>query len=537
MKPTELEKGKSVVLPPKLFEDRPDYSSTTSESDNNGYSPATDAKFFLSSDIPAGTNNQIPTTSLDGNQSRVFQKLVLNKDNYGKPTVSQDYTRCVHCLRYHQHCDRLLPKCSKRVTESGCVYLKKGVYDTVTKTVRAWEAASGSKRRSVSRSVIPEPKPSADMRVDDTTLKAATQASPKQIFWIDGDISNSQRSCPKPILRLITKYLTEFEKEVLTARWPPDKTVDTDRGRTAFHVHMETNEKIPLARYHYGRNSQFFVAWIPGQTTNDAPEPAICKFSVYNGLVIERDEQSWKAITWKTWAPREVSQNSHTIYRCIPDNGSGRRVNVHNSAVRQKRVSESAADRLASYAPSDDNNGLLDRMAVTTFNRSFSTADGSLKRKRAESIDLDESGPSELVSAGLRSLPDSGGRASSHFDPPQNPHVTRSSVRLLNGQSVSKDGYKPGGEGGGRALAVTEKIDPSNNSRASQYVARKLKKEGPNVTCIFRDKDGNEKGIYPYDECDTAQKLCDVACVAQIAQIEPPATRLLKISFDGGGEG
>lgn len=113
-----------------------------------------------------------------------------------------------------------------------------------------------------------------------------------KFFWIDGDISNSQRSCPKPILRLITKYLTEFEKEVLTARWPPDKTVDTDRGRTAFHVHMETNEKIPLARYHYGRNSQFFVAWIPGQTTNDAPEPAICKFSVYNGLVIERETNS-----------------------------------------------------------------------------------------------------------------------------------------------------------------------------------------------------------------------------------------------------
>lgn len=66
---------------------------------------------------------------------------------------------------------------------------------------------------------------------------------------------------------------------------------------------------------------------------------------------------------------------------------------------------------------------------------------------------------------------------------------------------------------------------------------RQPTKRGPDVVCIFKDSLGNVCGDYDYGECDTAQKLFDVACVAGIAQIEPPATRLLNVQFDRGGEG
>ena len=62
-------------------------------------------------------------------------------------------------------------------------------------------------------------------------------------------------------------------------------------------------------------------------------------------------------------------------------------------------------------------------------------------------------------------------------------------------------------------------------------------KKGLDLSVSFQDSSGEVRGTYPYDECNTAQKLFDVACVAQIAQIEPPATRLLKVKFDRGGEG
>lgn len=59
----------------------------------------------------------------------------------------------------------------------------------------------------------------------------------------------------------------------------------------------------------------------------------------------------------------------------------------------------------------------------------------------------------------------------------------------------------------------------------------------PPLTVIFKDSSGTIQGSYPYNECNTAEKLFDVACVSRIAQIEPPATRLLKVEFEGGGDG
>lgn len=54
---------------------------------------------------------------------------------------------------------------------------------------------------------------------------------------------------------------------------------------------------------------------------------------------------------------------------------------------------------------------------------------------------------------------------------------------------------------------------------------------------VFNNSSGEIEGSHPCDKCDTAEKLFDVACVARIAQIKPPATRLLEIEFDGGGYG
>lgn len=129
-------KETSVISPRKPLDDRPDYSSTTSESEED-FSPSVDAKLFLSHDITAGGSNQTPNTNSISSQTRILQKLVLEKASYAKPTVTEDYTRCIYCLRHHRHCGRMLPKCSTCATESDCVYLKKGIYPTVTKIVRA----------------------------------------------------------------------------------------------------------------------------------------------------------------------------------------------------------------------------------------------------------------------------------------------------------------------------------------------------------------------------------------------------------------
>lgn len=53
----------------------------------------------------------------------------------------------------------------------------------------------------------------------------------------------------------------------------------------------------------------------------------------------------------------------------------------------------------------------------------------------------------------------------------------------------------------------------------------------------FKNKGGGIEGLYSYDECDTAEKFLDVACVIQTAQIEPSATRLLNIQCAVAGYG
>lgn len=63
---------------------------------------------------------------------------------------------------------------------------------------------------------------------------------------------------------------------------------------------------------------------------------------------------------------------------------------------------------------------------------------------------------------------------------------------------------------------------------SASFVVREPRKKGPNLSVSFQDSSGEVRGTYPYDECDTAQKLFDVACVAQIAQIEPPSNTTLK---------
>lgn len=355
--------------------------------------------------------------------------------------------------------------------------------------------------------------------MDDRALQPAAQTSLKHIAWLDGDISNSQRYCRKPILKLIMNHLTEFESGVAATKWPPSKGVTHDAGRIVRYVHVETDEEVAMARYQYGKNSQFFVVWLPGKTTNDPPEPAICKFQVYDGTVITRHGQSWKAITWKTWVLRNIARKSHTIWRCVPSGSAPAQSAVASSrrASSVKTATTSRTAHLQGYISSDDEQiSLRPRSAIL---------EGSIKRKRTEIFgndetttffkrqkDTDHQGGTNGLDSDRRKewLNDKGSRISPPRDAGPNPHATRSPTRVSNGQTQQKE---------------------------SRYFTREPVKKGPNLTCVFQDKAGTDQEAYPYDECDTAQKLFDVACVDKIAHIEPPPTRLLKISFDGGGEG
>lgn len=89
--------------------------------------------------------------------------------------------------------------------------------------------------------------------------------------------------------------------------------------------------------------------------------------------------------------------------------------------------------------------------------------------------------------------------------------------------------------------ANDHKSDPTriahNTQQAGNYLVREPQRKGPPLAVVFRDNFGKIEGSYPYHECDTAEKLFDVACVTRIARIEPPATRLSKVEFEGGGNG
>lgn len=120
--------------------------------------------------------------------------------------------------------------------------------------------------------------------------------------------------------------------------------------------------------------------------------------------------------------------------------------------------------------------------------------------------------PNTIADSGPGGLFPSGPFSSASIDEPTHSHATRSSTK----DALFKHIARP----------------PSAN-----FVVREPRKKGPNLSVSFQDSSGEVRGTFTYEECDTAQKLFDVACVAQIAQIEPPATRLLKIKFSGGGEG
>ena len=172
---------------------------------------------------------------------------------------------------------------------------------------------------------------------------------------------------------------------------------------------------------------------------------------------------------------------------------------------------------LQGYVSSDDEQiSIRPRSAVL---------EGSVKSKRTETFgndettaftkrqkDTDDHGGTNGLDPHRRKerLNDKGSRTSLPLEPPPHPHATRSITRVSNGQ--------------------TQQVE-------SRYFTQEPVTKGLNLIDVFRDRDGNDREAYPYDECDTAQRLFDVACVAQIAQIQPPATWLLKISFDGGGEG
>lgn len=92
--------------------------------------------------------------------------------------------------------------------------------------------------------------------------------------------------------------------------------------------------------------------------------------------------------------------------------------------------------------------------------------------------------------------------------------------------------------------SVTARAHSSNGAttataprQAFKYLVREPQMKEPPLTVVLKDSSGTIQGSYPYDECNTAEKLFDVACVSRIALIEPPSTRLLKVEFEGGVDG
>lgn len=73
--------------------------------------------------------------------------------------------------------------------------------------------------------------------------------------------------------------------------------------------------------------------------------------------------------------------------------------------------------------------------------------------------------------------------------------------------------------------------------QATKYLVTEPQMKDPPLTAVFKDGSGTIQGSYPYSECNTTEKLFDVACVSRVAQIELPATRHLKVEFEASGDG
>ena len=511
---------------------RPDYSSTTSESEDQEPSPYPDTRFFLESDVPYPKTELGLTSQQASPQSKCPGLSILDKSNYDLPYADEaTYFRCIQCVKLHNVCNRALPFCSRCTSDTECVYLNRdlGSYKNQAEAIAAYEKSNPPQKRAPSKSVTPfgQSAPSSASAGRPFADKLNAQPGPKTIEWMDGDISHSQKKCPTSIVKQINTYRSGFESSVAATMWPSTKTCLYDKGRALIFVDQQTDQEVPVARYVYGNITQFFVVWLPSKNVAGVSKPAIFKFKVFkNEAAVRRNGTNYKPVYWQTWVPKGVHRESRTIIRYIEDKTKPKWTPSQTLAgplVAAANVdTEKSATQQRRHVPNNDWSSASDGDEDTP---QRSTSLVGVKRAHNSSTLSNDAGAraKRLEPGGWATYPslarDRGHRGwfkGPAFSPSRN-----------SGQQHHES-----------TRASTTLSLPLPNARSSStYPMRQPTKRGPDVVCIFKDSLGNVCGDYDYGECDTAQKLFDVACVAGIAQIEPPATRLLNVQFDRGGEG
>lgn len=205
----------------------------------------------------------------------------------------------MRCVSKHTSCDRRVPFCKNCKSTSDCVYWKKGTFSTQKGALRAYRASllPATKEGPTTASSLKPPGTANKLEVS----RPQPNTMIKDIEFLDGDISHSQKRCPSSIIKLIGRNLVEFDKRIASGLWSANRTCYVDRERESLYVNPKTDREVLVARYRYGGSHQFFVVWLPGRDPSDVLEPAVCKFRVYNndGHVI-RNGKSWLPLVWKS---------------------------------------------------------------------------------------------------------------------------------------------------------------------------------------------------------------------------------------------
>lgn len=517
---------------PRRVDSRPDYSSTTSESgDDTSAFPET--KFFLESDVP------YPDYSLTTISDKSFSNIdpggpsTLDRSTYKKSYVDEEtYTRCVVCLKRHYHCDRKLTHCSRCTSASECIYVNRLGYKNQNEAIEAFLRHQGSRQREPSSSaqsatkteraektVRSDPRKPNLGSVANSAHNGPTPSAVKTVTWLDGDIFHSQKKCPVSILKQIKRHLPESERSVAATVWPGQKTCYYDCGRALLFVDELTDREVPVARYKYGTKSQFFVVWYPSEDKQKLI-PSIFRFKVYkNDPAVQRNSKTWKPVHWHTWVPIGTHHKPRVIIRYLEDKPlnmrffppaqeSGKPQTFETT--EEKRSSISGKKKLQDYGWSSASEGDEDIPHRTQQSKrpresSITSHDRASIAKRSKLQSWDEN-------VNMRRERGAGGR----FTGPEK--VSEPTASLATRTSIR-----------------TSIVQSGSDHSAGAMLNGLIKRKRVDLKCVFEDKSGKVRGIFPYEECNTAQKLFDVACVTDIAQIEPPATRLLKIQLDSGG--
>ncbi|KAK5106565.1 hypothetical protein LTS08_000685 [Lithohypha guttulata] len=486
--------NKAFFTTKSRLDEHPDYSSTTSESDNDQLATA-DAKFFLTSDLSkTKTASYTPSYTTSAHATGLVRPKLqhsLDKERYDQAHADEEtYSSCIKCMIGHQSCNRGLPYCQRCTKSDECVYFERSKFKNYGEMIAQYRASD-----KIVTVTHPRRATSINVRKSCNLPRPSSASVRDRIKWLDSNDLLSERQCPETIVKLIEKYSAQFESTVAANIWPTTKSCKFDLGRAVFFADGETKREIPAARYLYGSSRQFFVVWLPAEEPGDLLTPAICKFKVYNNSGPElMNGRACKPVLWSTWVPQGVEQEPRTVIRYLED--------IRPDSKRS--AASMAGDALSRLEASPGSDPWHQVSQILTSGRS-----GNVKRQKLYQgkVPLETASP-----ATARAL---GGRPSTN---------TQSS-------NPSPGAYPAGSSQTRKSLRQLD--DHTSTKSFLQYQTP----GATNVTCIFQDRSGQICGSYPYEECDTAQKLFDVACVAQIAQIEPPATRLLKVRFEGGAEG